>query len=405
MLLSRDEAESSQALAYIIKNKPVELIPRLRNILISPDEENESRAIALRALSSFSATKYLDIWFEILRKTPSFIIKKEIISIIIKTNNRKIIVPLVEQLSSPYYTVRESAIFALKRYGDDRMFPYILNMARNDNPVFRVYALEAIYYLYDIRLYPIILSLLDDPNKSVRYYALRCIEKNRLNKASSNVRSLALKDKNHEVRVKAIEVLGVLKDSSAYSVVLKCLDDSHRDIRYASVKALYKMKTRKSASPLSRQLYEETEDDIKRLIIDTLIRLKDGGGFKGLEKVLLNDQNPELRIHAAYAYGTLGNKKSLPSLLRGLRDKDYRVRAEVCSSLGQFKDKRILPYLLGIINDDTENYVRTASLYAIKRMKEKKAVLPLFDRYVGEKDPIFKDKLRAFLRHAIDRFI
>jgi HEAT repeat protein len=402
-LLDKNSSESNKILSYISRVKPPQIPPLLVREILS-ERDNSSKQAAMRALQKYPLRRYIPLWLEILEKIDSFIIKNQIIDIIAASGDRRIVMTLVRELNNPFYAVRNSAILALKHIGDDRVFPYILNMSKSPDPIYRVYSLEAIYHLYDRRIYFILIDMLKDRNKSVRYYALRCIEKNKLNQALTHIRNAAIRDNNFEVRVKAIEILGGFRDYNSRYVLLKCLSDSNRSIRYASAISLYLLRLQKSAYSLSDRLYYESDDSVKEVIIETLIRLKNGGGLRGLRRVLERDKNPKMRILAAYALGKIKNRKSTALLLSAIHDKEIKVRAEVCSSLGNYRDKIVVRKLIRVINGDRFRYVRTAALYALMSIRDRSSVLPLFDRYAFEEDPVFKEKLRIFLREFIKKY-
>ena len=403
-LMSNNIDEVNRTLSYISTNKPNNLLSEITKIVLEGENTN-TKLIAVNALKCYPIKNILPLWLNILKKTHSFIVKKEIINFISKSHDKRIVLPLIEELYNPFYSVRESAIHSLKIIGDDRMFPYILNMLKKPNPVYRIYALEAIYHVYDIRVIGLIIDILKkDKNKSVRYYTLRCILKNKIKKTLPYVRNIALNDINWEVRVKAIEILNNFRDKKSLNILLKCLKDINHDIRLASANTLYAMKLKKSAPSLSKQLFKEKYDEIKEILIDTLIALKNAGGYKGLKYIIQNDRNVYNRIKVAYALGKIKHKKSISVLLKGISDIDPRVRAEICKSLGYYKDKKIVARLLMLINDDLKRYVKSAALYSIKKIGDKKVILPLFDRYCIETDPILKGMLKKIIRKFIKRY-
>lgn len=403
-LFSNDTGKSGSSVEYIKKNKPSSIIPRLEEVLTSKGN-NASHKAALNALDCYPITPLIPTWIRILNTTPSFIVKKDVISILSRVDSKEIVPPLMEQIKSPFHTVREGAILALKKFRDDRVYAYILNLASSDTPIFRVYSLEAIYHLYDSRLYNFLIDQLKDDNKSVRYYSLMCLEKNEPAKSVNHVSRIALSDKNSEVRVKAIDILGGYRQYNPLPVFLRCVDDPHRDIRHASINAIRQRRFTSTANILSNQLFAETEEDIKKLIMHTLVDFRDGGGFRGLAKILNADSNPELRIDAAYSIGEIKNGRSLPFLIDGLKDGDYRVKAEVCNSLKYFRENRVVDSLVDVIAKDGNLYVRSAALYSINHLKLRNGVLPMFNAYTVEKDVIFKELLRKSVVDSISHFL
>jgi HEAT repeat protein len=240
---------------------------------------------------------------------------------------------------------------------------------------------------------------------TVRYYTLMCLEKNELAKSVTHISRIAISDKNSEVRVKAIDILGNYRQYNPLPVFLRCVDDPHRDIRHASISAIIQRKFTSTAGVLSNQLYGENQEDIKNLIMNTLVEFRDGGGFKGLSRILLEDGNPGLRTNAAFSIGEIKSNRSLPYLIDGLKDTNYRVKAEVCNSLKYFRENRVVDNLIEVITKDNNSYVRTAALYSINHIRLRNGVLPIFNAYTVEKDVIFKELLRKSLADSISHFI
>lgn len=402
-ITSSDSARIQRGLEYINTHKPKNLIPRLKNILLEKGQ-NELHLHALTALKSYPLSENILLWADILNESPSFLVKIEAINFLATLNRREIITPIMHQLKSPFSSVREASIQALKKFRDDRVYAYVLNLAASENPLFRVYALNTVYHIYDSRLYNFLIDQLKDENKSIRYQALLCLEKNEPVKSINHISSIALNDKNSEVRVKAIEILAKATNFNPLPIFQRCLDDEHRDVRYASVQSIGKKKFKQTSIALSNRLYVESEDDIKRIIIDTLADFKDGGGYKGLGKIIKTDKNTHLRIHSAFCIGEIGQPQGLQLLIDASKDSDYRVRAEALSALSHYKEQRSAEVMLESITGDDDIYVRSAALYALKKIKLKNTLLPLFQAYTEEHNSIFKELLKMSLVELITYF-
>ena len=106
--------------------------------------------------------------------------------------------------------------------------------------------------------------------------------------------------------------------------------------------------------PVSNALFSESDDEIKKLMMDTLIVLNDAGGYKGLRKIILKDDNYRMRVFASYALGRIKHNWSSSILLEAKADKAKEVRAEVCNSLGFYNDRNILNELLDVVNNEAE---------------------------------------------------
>lgn len=395
----QDAAKQDAALRYIGVKKPSDLPDMVADFLLSDSEQAEKqRAIAI--LQRYPQQTAMKAYLRVLDKTSSFVVKKQLIDLLGKTNDRAIVVPVSKELSSPFSSVRESAILALREIGDDRMFPAIFAMSENKDPVYRIYALEALYHLYDLRLFSIVQTLIGDENKAVRLLAIKCAERNALDKLLPAIRSIALGDSNNEVRMQAVSTIGKMNDTAGLYVLLKLCGADDRELRLSVAKILSRFKARQSAYTISEQLGIETDNEIKNVLLDTLIDMRETGGYKGFEK-MLSDQTLSIRIRAVSGLGIVGGPKAVTLLFRAVKDQDYRVRAESCGALGGFRDKGVVQTLVSVVKEDPERYVRLAALYSIDRLREKSAIIPLFEQYAVEKDQVFKMKLFDITRGMI----
>jgi len=301
-LTSSNSSKINHAYEHIQRHRPEDLVSRIVNIILSGEKYNIKK-IMLKALNLYPKRNLIPVWLRILKNSKSLKVKRDVIQYLSDYYDRRLVAPLTKELRNPYNIVRESAAKTLKKVGDDRMYPIILEMADSSNPVFRIYFIEAMNFLYDMRFHVSLLKLINDQNKSVRIYAINCIEKNRIIDALHLLRNRALTDENDEVKIAAIKTLGNFMDSKSLYVLLRTVSDNNREIRFATVKALYAIGSRKSAQSLSLLLLREEDDAIKGLILDTLIKLRSYGDIRALEKILLKDENFRLRVKSAYFFG------------------------------------------------------------------------------------------------------
>ena len=399
-VLGNNEKSRQQSLHRIRKMQYPACKERLVEVVLSK-ADNSKKIRAIEALRQYNGDAMIKTWSSLLEKSESFVIKKQVIQSLADTRNRLVVPELIPLLKSPFHTIRESAAEALGKYGDDRVFPFIIGMSKDENPVYRMYAVESMNHIYDDRLYYMLVSLLQDENKSIRYAVLECIQENEIEKAFPYVRKAALHDDNYEVRIRAMNLLSDYRDSRSYGIFIRNLSDDNADVRDASVAALLELGYRKSAWSLSRQLINEKEHHVKMHIIQTLAAIKEMGDPGGLGGVLEDDDNPVLRIEAAYAIGAIGEKKGISYLLNALKDSDYRVRAEAAYALGNFNGDEIVCALLELLEKNERRYVRSAALYSLNKIGDTGALLGLYRIYGEETDPVMK----SLLNDLIERFI
>jgi HEAT repeat protein len=383
---------------------PVRDIKGLIHDVLNENDDTKKNEL-IKKLRAFPAEEVGSCWLELLDGAVRVGTTVRIIDGMSEFMDKRFVQPLARYLISPHYAIRKSAARALKKTGDDRLFPVILGMVNSSNPVHRIYFIEAMNYLYDQRFYPSLTGLLRDENKSIRIYVLNCLKENRITESLGNIRNAAMSDRNDEVRIAAIDAIGVMRDGNGLSVLHVTLNDKNRDIRCESVKSISRINSAASVNPLSLRLFLEDDNEIKDIAIEALSGLRRTGDTRGLEKILQTDRNQGLRVKSAYVLGFSGSQQAFAALREGLKDPDFRVRAEVCNSLGSFRNRQALEILFEVLDKEEQVYVKSAALYSIKRINDKSSLLGLFDRYNRENDPIFREMLREAIREYIKRYI
>jgi len=386
---SRDQAKEMRSLVDAMINA-------------AHDGEREEYA---RRLKAYPQDAVGDEWLARLESAwrPSSLVR--IIESMAEFSDRRFVIPIARRLVDPHAPVRRSAALTLKRIGDDRLYPVILNMATSEVPVHRIYFVEAMTYLYDQRFYQSLALLMREDNKSVRIYVIKCFAQNRISESLGLIRSAAAGDRNDEVRIAAIDALGSFRDAGSVGLLNAALNDGNRDVRCAAVAAIGLIGSAMSVAPLSARLAVEEDVEIKERITATLAGMRRVGDTRGLERILSSDKSPGLRVRAAYLLGFSGSAQAFAALARGTDDADYRVRAEACNSLGNFRTKQSLEVLFAVMERNEPVYVKSAALYAVKRINDRSSLVHLFDLYARERDPLFSELLRESIREMIKRYV
>jgi HEAT repeat protein len=375
----------------------------INSILSETDDAKKQDLI--KKLRAYPPAEVGDCWLEQLNDAMRVGTTVRIIDNMSEYNDRRYVLPLANLLISPHHAVRKSAARALKKVGDDRLFPVILKMVNSSTAVHRIYFIEAMNYLFDQRFYPALTGLLRDENKSIRIYVLNCLKENRITESLGLVRGAAMSDKNDEVRIAAIEAIGAMRDGNGLSVLHVTMNDKNRDVRCESVRSISLIGSAASVNPLSLRLMSEDDNEIKDMMIEALSSMKRVGDVRGLEKIISSDSNLGLRIKSAYVLGFSGSPQAFSALQLALKDSDLRVRAEACSSIGNFRNRQALSVLFEFLERNEPVYVKSAALYAIRRINEKSSLMGLFDLYTREKEPIFREMLQDAIRDYIKRYI
>ena len=135
-----------------------------------------------------------------------------------------------------------------------------------------------------------------------------------------------------------IESEFILTFSKKTVEILKALTmDSNKDVRFASVELLWKLKDKDIDKIIKRSFEMETETEIKIKIVDMLSQEK--------------------------------TKLSLKLLSYAIKNYDDEVRIRACEVLGDFIDKETIDVLTPALNDYNEG-VRLAALRSIDKIKK-----------------------------------
>jgi len=111
--------------------------------------------------------------------------------------------------------------------------------------------------------------------------------------------------------------------------------------------------------------FEKDNQDYK---LDIVYKLEKTKGVKIL-CWMLEDNNSQVRLYAAYALGELGDKRAVKSLIIALKDIDWSVRYNTVNALGELGDKRAINPLKKALAVRKNNFMREWIKLAIEKLE------------------------------------
>jgi hypothetical protein len=93
-----------------------------------------------------------------------------------------------------------------------------------------------------------------------------------------------------------------------------------------------------------------------------------------LDKILENDESPEMRRLVVRAAGRLNDPSALDLIERGLDDESMKVRMEACNSLGRRDGEESAIMLATVVGTETDQNVKHAALRGLANHKNQIAV-------------------------------
>lgn len=210
-------------------------------------------------------------------------------------------------------------------------------------------------------------ELLADPDPEVRRTAAEALGKIGHQSANSGLIA-ALADRDHRVRAAAALALGRVSDEMSGTVLVEHLADSSEPVRAASALALGEINL--SAAHEEQILTALHNPDVStRVAASRALLSLDTVSFSTDLVSALDDSNAQVRQGVAAVLSETGDVRSLPSLLRLLRnDADAGVRAEAAFRLGKVGDPGVLEALSAVAERDSNPTVREWAHWAIRQI-------------------------------------
>ena len=196
-----------------------------------------------------------------------------------------------------------------------------------------------------------------------------------------------------EVRLFVLEVLGESTDPEALRILVETLvDEGYVADELTGIEKLQAL----DLGLLIWVLLNYEEPVIRVAAADALGGLGDLGALDALSQALASDLVPEVRAAAAGALAELGDALASVPLAQALEsDGDGMVRAAAAQALGEIKAPGTVEVLIKALGADPDERVRAAAAWGLGQIREEAALAPLLE---AEKH----DDLRAVREAARD---
>jgi HEAT repeat protein len=306
--------------------------------------------------------------------------------------------------------IRGSTARILGKMGGKRSISALIKaMEKDQSASVRINAAKALANIKDRKAVPaLIKSMLNDKHLIMRDVAAKAlVEIGR--PAVALLSRMLLEHKGKGARLRAVVVLGLIKDKSAVPALTKALNDKDAGICITAIGALgqmgaagidpllriltksmnYKMRAaaamalgntkHSKAAPALIEALRHKNRDIRNSAMWALVALGPAA-VTPLCKVLLTDPDFSFRSAVAFILGQIKDKKAVPALIKALQDKTFfnslngvGARATIIRTLGYIGDPRDLPALRRISGPDAERAIESI----LKQNPDKKRIMIL----------------------------
>lgn len=280
---------------------------------------------------------------------------------------------LIKEFASPVWKVRSRAATAVKHMKNKAV--EALTVAITDkNPDVRYWALLCLGALKDKKHLPIVVPALKDQDHGVRIAALRALREIGDPSVCPQLFE-ALLQPSEQIRELVFEIL---KDFGTHSIpyLVDSLSSEYRTSRALAAQALCDMGS-EAVYPLVEAL-ESADKERKFWSIRILGELKEKTALPRI-KELMSDPDSEIRLAATEAVAAYRNSSVIPLLLEKFIDPVWVVRKKACEGVVSFTSEAV-PYLLKALKSDEQD-IKYWSLRAIGGLRPAgvfKHILSLF---------------------------
>lgn len=179
-----------------------------------------------------------------------------------------------DALNSPIDKVREKALNCLGYFPREKEdLPLIRKLTEEENADIVISAIGILGDWEDKESVDRLIYLLANENKDIVTASAFALGKIKDSKATEPLIQ-ALSDKDEKVRAASAFALGQIQDPQAIPSLCNALFDKYWNVRYWAVTALGNFGDPQTIEPLLKAYQTETDEDIKRIIVETINQLK-----------------------------------------------------------------------------------------------------------------------------------
>jgi HEAT repeat protein len=185
------------------------------------------------------------------------------------------------------------------------------------------------------------------------------------------------------MRYEALQVLGELAHPRALPVLLRAFTDRDFNVRMRAGGALQQLGA--PAVPALIELARTVEADLRASILSCLRHIGDPRAVS-LALGQLDAPDRHVRAAAIACVGRLRPPEARAFLEARLPDPEPAVRGALCEALGALGDRASVPLLLRLLKEDGDSGVRAAAARALGKCGEAETAIPLLHLLLAEED-------------------
>lgn len=301
---------------------------------------------------------------------------------------------------------RSKKITALKEIGqsEDKNFSKLLLelLEKEKDAELQKEAILALGRIKDQKAIPelavLLFSSLDSQLRQEIVYILGEMKPNR--EILDTLEHILVWDQDLKVRQKSIEALGKLRSFlSIFTLEKIFLEEKNPQIKKMICWTLPQIEPEEARDFFSNQISKESDPEVIKEIIWVLANI---GTIEHFNEILKDFENLSLSIQKILVWSLvkIENKRAHQELINLVARKSLsdQIILELVQVLGRFKIRKSLPVLVKILREKNNN-IKKHSIWALVSFKDEKILLILKKRLKKEKSPDVRDELKKALEY------
>jgi HEAT repeat protein len=193
-----------------------------------------------------------------------------------------------------------------------------------------------------------ILKAVDDKDRGVGGEAVRALGRLRIEQARPLIDRLA--DTPGELRVAAVEALGMLGGSASQSTIMTAYASDDEALRVAAIKAFAASKAPEGLSAVVFAMSGDPSNLVREVAARAILDMGSDRPATELRKLAIDPaQPPGARARALSGYASLRGKSAGEDLAKLLSDPSEQVADEAALGLARWRDPAAVPHLISML--------------------------------------------------------
>lgn len=276
---------------------------------------------------------------------------------------------VIELLNKADKNTRKMVLIILEHVADESVINDLIKLTSHKDPAIRRSIIQILASFHRNEVRDVLYRCLNDSHKTVRLATLESLGQLRVPLEIGPIIG-CLRDGDLTIQNKAVETIGKINDPTVVKYLIEILQDDSEYVRRAAVEVLNKVSDQRAIKDLIGAL-QDKDWWVRVRAADALGSI---GGPKIVEAVfsLISDKDEFLRRTAVEILNSTKDERAVIYLIKALDDSDWWVKERAADALAQLKDKRAIPALLKMLDGDSRT--KQVAVEALDKISGKKSI-------------------------------